>query len=123
MMIVSDMSLAPDGQTLAVGFRAGIALIPVSGGELRWVHQTEPGEIRWRGGMGWTPDGQYILFVKSGGLWAVPAAGGEPNKLFSISNLRHVRLHPDGQRVSFVGGPERDELWVMEGAPGFTSHR
>jgi Tol biopolymer transport system component len=123
MMIVSDMSLAPDGQTLAVGFRAGIALIPASGGELRWVHQTEPGEIRWRGGMGWTPDGQYVVFVKSEALWAVPAAGGEPRKLFSESNLQHVRLHPDGRRVAFVGGPERDELWVMENAPGFASRR
>jgi Tol biopolymer transport system component len=123
MMIVSDMSLAPDGQTLAVGFRVGIALIPVSGGELRWVHQTEPGEIRWRGGMGWTPDGQHILFVKSGGLWAVSAAGGEPRRLFTMSNLKHVRLHPDGRRVTFVGGPDRAELWVMEDAPGFTSRR
>lgn len=121
MMIVSDLSLAPDGETLAIGFRAGVALLPVSGGELRWIYRTEPGEIRWRGGMGWTPDGQYVVFVKSEGLWSVPVAGGEARRLFTMDNLRHVRLHPDGRRLAFVGGSERGELWVMEDAPGFTS--
>lgn len=118
-MEVMDLSLAPDGQTLAIGFSRGIALMPVSGGELRWVYRGEPSTVRHRGGLPWTPDGRTILFVQSGGLWAVPVSGGEPRKLFSMPSLQHVRLHPDGRRLAFRGGPTRAELWVMENAPGF----
>jgi Tol biopolymer transport system component len=117
---VADLSLAPDGRTLAIGFGGGIALMPTTGGELRWVYRGELGEATWRGGMPWTPDGRYILFVKGfSELWAVPVAGGEPHKLFTMRNLREVRLHPDGHRLSFTGGQSWAELWVMENAPGF----
>ncbi len=122
-MEIVDLSLAPDGETLAIGFRSGIALLPVSGGDLRWIYRGEPGTVRWHGGMPWTPDGRTILFVQSGGLWALPVSGGEPRKLFSMSNLQDVRLHPDGRRLAFTGGPFRRELWVMENAPGFTARR
>lgn len=118
---IMDLSLAPDGQTLAIGFSSGIAVMPVSGGGLRWIYRGEPGAVRWQGGMPWTPDGRTILFVQSEGLWAVPVSGAEPRKLFSMPSLQHVRLHPDGRRLAFMGGPTRRELWVMENAPGFGS--
>jgi Tol biopolymer transport system component len=121
---VADLSLAPDGRTLAIGFGGGIALMPTTGGELRWICRGELGESTWRGGMPWTPDGRYILFVKGfSELWALPVSGGEPHKLFTTSNLREVRLHPDGRRLSFTGGQRWAELWVMENAPGSAPRR
>ncbi len=121
---VADLSLSPDGRTLAIGFGGGIALMPTTGGELRWIHRGEMAASSWRGGMPWTPDGRYILFVKGfSELWAAPVSGGEPHKLFATSNLREVRLHPDGRRLSFTGGQRWAELWVMENAPGFDSQR
>jgi hypothetical protein len=36
-LFVADLSLAPDGRTLAIGFGGGIALMPTTGGELRWM--------------------------------------------------------------------------------------
>jgi len=120
---IMDLSLAPDGQTLAIGFNSGIALIPASGGDLRWIYRAEPGAVRWQGGMPWTPDGGTILFVRSGAVWAISVSGGEPRKLFSMPSLQHVRLHPDGRRLAFRGGETRRELWVMENAPGFGTGR
>ena len=122
-MEIMDLSLAPDGQTLAIGFSQGIALMSVSGGELRWIYRAELGGVRYRGGMPWTPDGRTILFVQSGGLWAVPVSGGEPRRLFSMPSLQQVSLHPDGRRLAFKGGETRRELWVMENAPGFAPGR
>lgn len=121
---VADLSLSPDGRTLAIGFGGGIALMPATGGELRWICRGELCESSWRGGMPWTPDGRYILFVKPNSqLWAVPVSGGEPHKLLTMSNLREVRLHPDGRRLSFSGGRSWAELWVMENAPGSAPRR
>jgi len=122
-LFVADLSLSPDGRTLAIGFGGGIALMPPTGGELRWVHEVEHGALSWRGGMPWTPDGRYTLFVKDfSELWALPLFGGEPHKLLTIDNLREVRLHPDGRRLSFTGGQRWAELWVMENAAGFGLH-
>ncbi|UCC81810.1 MAG: PD40 domain-containing protein [Gemmatimonadota bacterium] len=118
-VFVADLSLSPDGHTLAIGFNGGIALMPTTGGELRWIYRGELATATWRGGMPWTPDGRYILFVSGfSELWALPVSGGEPHKLFEMSNLREVRLHPDGRRLSFTGGQSWAELWVMENAPG-----
>jgi len=123
-LFVADLSLSPDGRTLAIGFGGGIALMPRSGGELRWISRLERGSATFHGGMPWTPDGRYVLFVEDfHELWAAPVSGGESHKLFTMRNLREVRLHPDGRRLSFTGGQRWAELWVMENAPGSARRR
>jgi Tol biopolymer transport system component len=87
--------------------------------------------------LAWTPDGRYILFGKGKcstdqplyadeplELWRVPAEGGEPQKLLAMDGLRHISIHPDGQRIVFTGGKAVSEVWVMENfLPGFTADK
>jgi hypothetical protein len=32
--------------------------------------------------------------------------------------LRFLKLHPDGNRIAFVSGESRGEIWVVENLPG-----
>ena len=70
-----------------------------------------------------TPDSKSILFTRTTGdfepqrfeLWCIPAKGGEPLKSgIAMEGLRHLRVHPDGQRIVFDGGHIQDEVWVLE---------
>lgn len=116
-----DLSLSPDGETLAVAKGGRIALLPVAGGEPRDIFESSNALIQSRGGLQWTPGGEELLVVTRPfdppgpqELWIMPAAGGEPRRLFAFENMYHVRLHPDGRRIAFTGGTRRGELWVME---------
>ena len=84
-------------------------------------------------GFQFTPDGKYLLFVKShrenleqpmplvdqtADLVAVSIEDGSTHKLMTMENLRTVYLNPDGKRIALIGGQRRGELWVMENLPG-----
>jgi Tol biopolymer transport system component len=120
--ILTDISVSPDGETLALGFRGGIVLAPASGGKPEVLHRREAGHLRGRGRLPWTPDGTHILFTvnymsdppRPDELWAVSVDSGEARRLLSFDNLRNVRLHPDGRRLAFTGGSTLAELWIME---------
>jgi Tol biopolymer transport system component len=132
--------VSPDGRKLA--FPDGwehIKIVPTAGGEAREfvslhniVRPLEADEIREGvSPVAWTPDGHYLLFKRSRRLpdgspdntsppelWRIPAEGGEPQKLLTAEGLgKNLFFHPDGQRIAYcraTGGPEQNELWVME---------
>ena len=98
--------------------------MPTSGGEPHELWRFEQGTESWATySFAWTRDGGHLLFSKRmaepiipSELWRVSAAGGEPESLgLAMWGRGGVRAHPDGQRITFIGVPDRKhELWVME---------
>jgi Tol biopolymer transport system component len=128
---IQNLLLSPDGLSLAFvdGERpenpTRLATVPTSGGEIREVYS---GPVRIPTTLSWSSDGRYILFADLDAqanrfsLWRVPAAGGEPSRMeLPFGNppgLRFLTLHPDGNRIAFVSGESRSEIWVVENLPG-----
>jgi Tol biopolymer transport system component len=127
----NNVALSPDGRSLAVrlgdaGDKASVlAIVPAGGGEPReLLRLTRPDLLPPWGGLAWTPDGRYVLFARttehSGGqpfeLWRIRAEGGTPQKTgIAVEGLRHLRVHPDGERIVFNAGHIQHEVWVLEG--------
>jgi Tol biopolymer transport system component len=124
--------LSPDGRYLAFaaddGDTPALMVVPTDGGATRIVVRFE-GQDSIRGeqfirGITWTPDGQTLLYARVGsnrpGIWRVPVAGGEPQKIdLSVNgshpnSFRDLRLNPDGRHLAFDLGKMRAEVWVME---------
>jgi len=124
--VAGDVAVSPDGQWVA--FREGndptmLKVIATSGGNAREVVRIPPPDIiRGAGGINWTKDGRFVLYVRAsekpntpGELWRVSIDGGAPEKLgLSMQNLRDTRLHPDGRQIAFTAGEGSDEVWVLE---------
>ncbi len=112
-------ALSPDGRWLAYTMYESapraqlVKLMPAAGGPARELYrQPQPGRIV---SLTWTPDGRYLLFAKRNQLWRLPAQGGEPEQLdLAMDGLRDLRVHPDGRRLAFTAGRNRQEIWVME---------
>ena len=84
------------------------------------------------------PDGGRLAFIggslETGGvrvaLWAVPAAGGDPQELFSVTRperLVGLDWTPDGRHLVFgrgriAAGDERFELWRIYTNGGIRWH-
>jgi len=96
-----------------------LKVLPVDGGQPR-----ELAKVRGRISITWTPDGSHLVYTNGywgwGApvqLWRIRAEGGEPQKLdLEMPYLAHIRFHPDGRQIAFVGKPEGDksEVWVLE---------
>jgi dipeptidyl aminopeptidase/acylaminoacyl peptidase len=104
-----------------------------AGGETVTPRQITSGEFS-EGNYRWSLDGSKILFVsdrrresyyypRDSDLYAVPAAGGEPERIVSIEGgIGPYAWSPDGKRLAFVGtlggNPERSysqpDLWVVD---------
>jgi Tol biopolymer transport system component len=76
----------------------------------------------------WTPDGKNILFWRPKSpddrhdtrleLWMMPADGGQPRKTeLSVSDFVGpsplIRVHLDGERVTFSAGSRKLEVWKL----------
>ena len=74
-----------------------------------------------REGLAWTPDGRYLLFVKTSGpnrseLFRVPAGGGRPETTdISERGLSLLSVHPDGTHITYtVGQYFQVDVWALE---------
>lgn len=115
-----DLDLSPDGAWLAVGAgpigssargRDAVLVIPTGAGRPREVFRVESGQSL--NFLGWTPDGDHLLFNSAGALWRVAADGGNPQRLGPATP--RLTFHPDGKRVVVTAGTESGaEVWVME---------
>ncbi len=127
------MAVAADGQWLA--FTSQVAsegrtvdtlnIISTKGGPSQEGRQLARGlEGEPLSGPAWTPDGRYLLFVEQrqrapAELWRVAVAGGDPESLGLLPERQihgGLSLHPDGQRLAFVTGTWRNDVWVLERA-------
>jgi Tol biopolymer transport system component len=111
-------SPAPDGKSLVTD-----AVIPPGKDRAISIVSTEGGAPRdlLRPGAGfqvpyWTPDGRLILLRKSGDLWAIQPAGGEPRKIdLGATRILDFRVHPDGRQIAFMTRNDTpQEVWAME---------
>jgi Tol biopolymer transport system component len=128
----NEMALSPDGTHLAFSLfdkqtqSGALMVIPTVGGETRELLRSKEGqEVR---PIAWTPDGLiYALYLYGSGieedstqpqseLWRMSLGGGAHQKLDVPIKTQHwiVSFHPDGQRVAFIKGELKWELWVME---------
>ena len=126
----NNAALSPDGRSMAVrlgdpGDRASVlAIVPVGGGDAKELLRLEqPNALPPWSGLAWTPNGKHILFTQRAGdapqqpfeLWRIPVEGGAPQKTgIAMQGLRHLRVHPDGQRIVFDAGQVSHETWVLE---------
>jgi Tol biopolymer transport system component len=118
------MDISPDGQSLAFLEPADWALkvMPLEGGDPRVVYQFKQDE--WATSVAWSPDGKHLFFSKvpTGEdrrgrieLWRISREGGEPVKFPLVTDgMENIRIHPDGQRISYNTSTYHRETWVME---------
>ena len=126
----NNIALSPDGRSLVVRFgdpgdpASVLAIVPASGGEAKELLRVlRPHVLPPWSGLAWTPDARHILFTQTSEasrqqlfeLWRIPVEGGTPQRTgIAMEGLRNLRVHPDGQRIVFSVGQNRDEIWVME---------
>ncbi|UCG48546.1 MAG: PD40 domain-containing protein, partial [Phycisphaerales bacterium] len=115
---ISALTLSSDGKQLAFSKGGALIVLAVEGGEARELVKAN-GQIT----IAWTPNGSHLLYGlrgegdEPGQLWRVSSEGGKPKKLdLEIPYLDHIRVHPDGRQITFMGKAEKDtsEVWVME---------
>lgn len=138
----SSWALSPNGEFIAAGCNEGtnesiwhqggvkrVVLIPSQGGQatelLRWDEPT--GYLT---NFAWSRDGKTVLFTlhrepvtgknlkRIDEFWQVTTDGSQPRKIMetdlSMSVPRGLRVHPDGQRITFSAATMHQELWLME---------
>jgi Tol biopolymer transport system component len=55
----------------------------------------------------WSPEGSFVYYRSSNGLWSLPATGGTPELV--LPNVQAATMHRDGKTVVFI----RDgKLWI-----------
>jgi Tol biopolymer transport system component len=106
-------AFSPDGRSIAVACSLDIYVnndlytVPVSGGAARRLAQVK-GAFH---GLTWTADGNSVLFVKSGDIWRVKAAGGEPAMALSGVEAFWPVVSHLGNRLAFATGRGSINIW------------
>jgi len=125
----NTIALSSDGKRLALMMREEkdmrvLKVFQVTGGEpieLHRFHQ-KGREIL---DIDWSPDGLYIYFEKRGlepenedELWRIPSAGGKAQNLgLTMHGFMHIKVHPDGKRITFASRTMHEKVgavWIME---------
>ncbi len=120
--LVPDL-VSVDGREIAfVSLRDGeqaIWVVAATGGE--------PRRVATGGGSGaeWSPDGQWLAYLRQGKMFRIPRNGGAP---VPLSTGRHVptgiRVSHDGRSIYYSvnsGPPEDQDLWRLSLADGAIS--
>ncbi|MES1244965.1 MAG: hypothetical protein ABUT39_25375 [Acidobacteriota bacterium] len=69
----------------------------------------------------WSPDGRFLAYhsVRSGGIWVVPAGGGQPRRLTDFGS--DPAWSPDGRTIAFQSAPvEALSLYAFPAMPPST---
>jgi Tol biopolymer transport system component len=94
---------SPDSRTIGSFSARSLRTIDIDGGPVQSLTPAQNRELR---GGTWSPDGRTIVFGSiSGGLFSVPAGGGQPVPLTQIgangreSSHRFPSFLPDGKHL------------------------
>jgi Tol biopolymer transport system component len=119
-----EIAVSPDGTRIAFLVNNGtrendrsLITVPTGGGPARELYRGAYSNPL-PNSCAWTRDGRYLLVAAAEGhsvqLRAVPAGSGEVRPLdISMTHLRGPSVSPDGRRIAFTAGRQRDELWVI----------
>jgi len=117
---------SPDGAWLAYteagapGRDPTIQLFPADGGRPRILHRGATGkDLRL---VGWTPDGQWLLFYTGPSatayeLWRLSPTGGDAERIAGElpgTDVPGLALHPDGRTIAYRTGELRGEIWALD---------
>lgn len=124
------LALSPDGQRLALLMREeeNLRVLKVMSIKEREFVELHRFEFKGRSiiDIDWSPDGRYIYFSKKKPdseeeerqLWRVLAKGGEAENLgLTMTWFVHLRVHPDGERITWASSSGHimlPEIWVMQ---------
>jgi serine/threonine protein kinase/Tol biopolymer transport system component len=102
----ANLAFSPDGEQIAYFVGDLIRRVPATGGTSALVTTTALG-FQFCGALTWGRNGEIVFQCSdSGGLWVVPAAGGEPSRLTEAPRRgsRHgaPSFLPDGRTVLFA---------------------
>jgi TolB protein len=84
-----------------------VLVVPVVGGEaLELVEGTEPA---------WSPDGEWIYFVRPDGIWRIASAGGAMAPIEGTAAGADPAVSPDGTELAFtrIGEGGKGDIWVV----------
>jgi Tol biopolymer transport system component len=111
------LTWSPDSERIAsYGKDRTLRMIPSEGGSSKVLISNVGGGIPWAG-IAWSPDGEQIAYTAGGDLHVVSPDGGEPRKIETGLDARHLKVDwsPDGERIAFTAGQGgAPELWLME---------
>jgi dipeptidyl aminopeptidase/acylaminoacyl peptidase len=104
---------SPDGTRVALVWEQSgvenVYVAPAEGGEPRPLTRHLSGLVP---AMFWGADGAHVYFEREGDLWRVPAAGGDPARVWETREGESgVALAHDGRRVAFARG---GDLYVRD---------
>lgn len=113
---ISNISLSPSGNRVAVEARGELFSVPARAGETRNVSNTSGTRERMPQ---WSPDGQTIAYLSDAAgefdIYTMPQMGGESKKLTNGEhNILEYRWSPDGKMMSFV--TVKNEIWTLDPA-------
>lgn len=91
--------------------RSAIVLIGPDGGE--GVELTEGRDPAW------SPDGEWVFFARSDGIWRVPATGGEPEPVPGTDGGSQPAVSPDGTELAYTvrGEDGKGDVWIVPLVP------
>jgi len=105
--------ISPDGASMVFGAQE-------PGGTQLWIQPLPAGAPRRVGDIltedaAWFGDGQHIVYTDPEGLFSVKSDGTEKRKIASVpSTSAWPRVSPDGQKIRFTAGDEKDGRSIYE---------
>ena len=122
---VVALSVAPNGRAVAMTLIGGaVQVMPAAGGEPRDLfrpHERELGTGALRQGLTWSPDQQFVYFVRGDGtFWRVPSKGGPAQRVAMSFDgaIKSPSISPDGKPLVFSGRAAADAIpptvWALD---------
>ncbi len=102
---------SPDGSRVVFGSNRDLYVASTGGnGADKLLYQSNKRKFP----SDWSPDGRFILYFGPGGIWALPANGGEPRLIVSSKYyLSAAQISPDGKFLAYDSNESgRREVYV-----------